>query len=228
MLRKSYRLVVLFLIFGSLAFAEDTPQISTLPYQLVGTIIRPEAEKSIATVRTSGGKIADNFRLNSKIKDAAEVVDIKREQLYFRNFKTGKIEYIRTAPYDPKFAPSSKQIDSDGNQKEFQLSRCLVNKVLKDLPEFLNSAAMVPVQDSNGVVQGFKFNWIKEGSLFQELGLKVGDMIQSVNGMNIRSLQDAVQIFEQLRNSSLVKLQITRSGRAIELTYLVREEPGKC
>jgi general secretion pathway protein C len=84
-------------------------------------------------------------------------------------------------------------------------------------PEFLSQALIVP--HAGG---GFMVRDIKPGSLYEKLGLKVGDIIQSVNGQSISTIEDVMRIYQQMGGSQAaaqIDIEVTRAGKPQRLQY---------
>ncbi|MCR4300553.1 MAG: PDZ domain-containing protein [Sulfuricaulis sp.] len=85
-------------------------------------------------------------------------------------------------------------------------------------PDFLSQATLIP--SSGG---GFLVRHIQPGSLYQKLGLRVGDVIKSINGQPLNTAEDAVKLYQQMASLNSVNLGIMRSGRSESLTYLLAQ-----
>jgi general secretion pathway protein C len=84
-------------------------------------------------------------------------------------------------------------------------------------PEFLSQALIVP--HAGG---GFMVRDIKAGSLYEKLGLKVGDIIQSVNGQSISTIEDVMRIYQQMggsQSAGQIDIEVTRAGKPQRLQY---------
>jgi general secretion pathway protein C len=53
------------------------------------------------------------------------------------------------------------------------------------------------------------------------MGLKSGDIITGVNGKKIESVDDALKLYESLKSSSNVQLQLKRKGRQKTINYTI-------
>jgi general secretion pathway protein C len=73
----------------------------------------------------------------------------------------------------------------------------------------------------NGRTEGFIFEWIKPGSLFDKVGLRKGDILVSINNMGIKSGEDAFRILQTLRNAPNLKVVILRDGSRRELNIRI-------
>lgn len=84
-------------------------------------------------------------------------------------------------------------------------------------PEFLKQARIVP--NAGG---GFLVRNIQPGSLYDKFGLKVGDVIRTVNGKQVNSVTDVMKIYGDMTKSGAggnVTLSVVRAGRPEQLTY---------
>lgn len=70
---------------------------------------------------------------------------------------------------------------------------------------------MVPNYD-NGQVNGLKIFGIRGGSIFSDLGLQNGDVINNINGTAIDSLEKALPMLQLLKTESSYTIDITRGG----------------
>lgn len=81
-------------------------------------------------------------------------------------------------------------------------------------PEFLTQALMVP--NPGG---GFLVREIQPGSLYEKLGLRVGDVITTVNGRAVNTVEDVMQLYSQFGGASNIQVQIQRGGSSETLVY---------
>lgn len=73
---------------------------------------------------------------------------------------------------------------------------------------------------------GFLIQEIGPDSLYETLGLRVGDVIRSVNGQTINNAHNAVAWYQQLGDVSEVQLEILREGAVKNLYYWIDEDVG--
>lgn len=81
-------------------------------------------------------------------------------------------------------------------------------------PEFLKQATLAP--SSGG---GFLVRQIQPSSLYEKLGLRVGDVIKSVNGQPINTAEDALKFYQLLPSVNSVQFEIARGGKSEVLYY---------
>jgi general secretion pathway protein C len=200
----------------------DEPKATKLPLGLVGTIIRADRPKSLATVLFKNTKATEVYTTGKKITTLALVEKIERDRVFIKNNSNKAIEYISLGAYDAARAVKPDKIGKPDGDREFHVRRSDVEKTLKNLPEFLNAARAEPVTGPTGNIEGFQLTLIDKNSLYDQLGLKDGDVLRSVNGEPLNSLQSGFMIFNQFKDSSMIELRMERNGKPVTLTYLIR------
>ena len=74
----------------------------------------------------------------------------------------------------------------------------------------------------NGAINGFRLDFIAPSSFYEKIGLKYGDVLQQVNGVDIRDPGTMLSLFQQLRNEKTVKLNVLRNNQRTAMTYDIR------
>jgi len=98
-------------------------------------------------------------------------------------------------------------------EKQFQVTREEVNKQMRS-PDFLSQARLVPTPGG-----GFLVREITPGSVYEKLGLRMGDVIRTVNGTPVNNAEDAMKFYQQLAELSNVRLEVLRAGKVEQLQY---------
>lgn len=104
---------------------------------------------------------------------------------------------------------------------DFQVDRKMIDEELKDLAKLQAEARVVP-NYQNQKYDGFKLVGVRPGSLYRALGIRSGDVIKSVNGTAIDSPTKALELFEQLKTSSDIKVDIERRGQPKTLSFNIQ------
>ena len=73
----------------------------------------------------------------------------------------------------------------------------------------------------NGKSDGLILSGINRTSLFRKMGLRNGDVITGIDGETIESANDVLALYERLKSSSTVALQIKRTGRNKTINYTI-------
>ena len=72
-----------------------------------------------------------------------------------------------------------------------------------------------------GKLDGLTITAIKPDSIFRKMGLISGDILTSVDGEKIESMDDALKFYETIKAASTVKLDIKRRGQLQTIEYNV-------
>jgi type II secretory pathway component PulC len=106
-----------------------------------------------------------------------------------------------------------------------QITRAEVNETLnntsyQDLMTTLNPRM---ANDGHGNIQGVTSGNIASLPVLTKAGLQNGDIVESVNGMNLRSEQDIMEAFSKFNSSRTIRLGILRNGAPQMLTIGIPE-----
>ncbi|MCK7479748.1 MAG: PDZ domain-containing protein [Candidatus Moduliflexus flocculans] len=82
---------------------------------------------------------------------------------------------------------------------------------MKNMDQLLGSARVVPYY-RGGQPYGFRVSDVAEGAKVYELGMRTGDIIKSINGVPIRTPQDALNAYQELQSNTNVQMEIERQG----------------
>ena len=87
-------------------------------------------------------------------------------------------------------------------------------------PTLLSQALVVP--HSNG---GFEMRNIVKGSLYEQAGLRSGDVIRKVNGQSINTIDDAMRFYREMGGLDrliAINIEVDRGGQSKRLHYQLR------
>ena len=99
----------------------------------------------------------------------------------------------------------------------YAMPRNLIDDQMRNPQGFLSQALIVP--NNNG---GFLVREIRPGSVFEKLGLRVGDVIRGANGQALNSMEDVMKAYQQYGSNSQILLEILRNGRQENLLYTLQ------
>ena len=105
------------------------------------------------------------------------------------------------------------------DQRIFRFKRTYVNQQLANPNALLNDARVIPIeQDSK---PWFIFDFVREGSIYEKLGLKNKDVIVKINCFTVDSLPKALKLFEALQLEEKITLRIKREGQLTDFQYFI-------
>jgi general secretion pathway protein C len=93
-----------------------------------------------------------------------------------------------------------------------------VNAALADMNKLATDARIVP-SFKNGQANGFKLFSIKPDSLYSQIGVQNGDVIQSINGFDMNSPDKALEAYGKLRSAASLDLTLERGGQTVNMHY---------
>jgi general secretion pathway protein C len=114
----------------------------------------------------------------------------------------------------------SKGVKKTG-QYEFQIDKGMLEENLADLGKIGLQARIVPNYE-DGKYHGFRLVGIRPDSLYRAIGLESGDLIKRVNGRDLDSPNKAIELFEQLRSSANISLDVDRRGQKVQMQYQIK------
>jgi general secretion pathway protein C len=122
-------------------------------------------------------------------------------------------------PTAPTVAPNP-HIQRVG-ENEYHIDRAEVDRQLDNMNQLLTQMRAVP-HFENGQSTGFRLFAIRQGSIFEQLGLRNGDIIQSINGQDLSDPAKALALFQELRNTTEIKVAGIRNKQPFETVYRIR------
>lgn len=220
---------------------EDIEQLpeSTLPLELLGTVVRTEGKRSFAIVLDKNAREQRIYFVGDEISDGVKIASVARNRLVIlRNgveeilekvtdggSESGSFQAERRQP-KPRGRNTAEEDEGSVTVRKvddnsFVLDRREVEGVLQDFNKLLTQVRVVP-HFSDGKPDGFKIFNIRPGSLFAQLGMVNGDIIKRVNGLEISGPEQALQMFTQLRDESQVTVDLERFRKNLTLQYEIR------
>jgi general secretion pathway protein C len=192
--------------------------------KLLGVVIG-DHEGISAIVEELSSKRQLFFRLHDQIPDVGEISEIRRDGMVVRQGNQQELlelaaSQIERAPSTPVTAGSAV-VPVPGSPVRTVLDRREVEQAMGDLPKLLSQARAVPYL-VNGAMNGFRLDFIAPSSFYEKIGLKYGDVLQQVNGVDIRDPGTMLTLFQQLRNEKTVKLDVLRNNQRTAMTFDIR------
>lgn len=205
------------------------PVRTSLPFNLVGTMILKDEFRSIATIEDKSASMVYPVRIQDEIPNKAKILSIDARRVVFINTSSGRKEYVEL-PQDQETAPRlsfrSRSAPGGGTVEQvaptqYNVSRAEVDKTMSNLNEVLTQARCVP-NIENGVSSGYKCFQIVPGSIYEKLGIHNGDIICGING---QGMSDPTKLFEmlgELKTANHVEICIKRDGKQANYAYDIR------
>lgn len=218
----------------------DTPErCMALPgAALLGTAVAIPETESIATIASSstkgpkeprggtGGDTVMIMRIDDELDDGPVLAAIRRNLVAFKTVSgirclgenVGKESAINDADKPPEQTGGSNDMNvMQTGPNSYRISRADLNKATANLNSLATEARIVPDRQEGG----FKIFSIKPGGLYQKIGVQNGDIIKSINGIELSSPDKALEAYSRLRNANKLSLDIVRRGKRETMDYSV-------
>jgi general secretion pathway protein C len=206
----------------ALAETQDEPLEKTrLQLALWGTVTTDSATGSWAVIENKKTREQSLFQVGDPVADGAVITQIARSQVILRvNGQNEVLEVDLTqAPSSP--APSFRA-QPEPDTQETEIAPPSLETPETGLPALMKQVRVRPFF-SDGKPDGLLLYGIRNDSVFQQAGLRNGDIIKSINGGDTLSAQDAVTIFQSmgasLESLSDIRFTVMRRGKLQEIVY---------
>lgn len=224
---------------GGMDVPEGVAVKTNLPIKVYAVLVVGEGRdrRSSATIE-SGGK-TDVFAVGAEpsFSPGTKIVKIQPRRIEFVN--SGRLEYaelldeaggsIFGPPSDAGLAVAAKEpskpgapeaLISKGVGGKFTIDQSEVDKALQNIDKLYTEIRAVP-SFSGGKMSGMKILSVKRGSVFDKLGLRRGDVLQRINGMEL-DVRRGFEIFNQLKDQRSITLDLVRQGKPRSFEYEIR------
>ena len=188
---------------------------TSLKIALLGTVVG-DRQSTRAVIRDKGKKREDLYREGDTVQGAV-IKKILRGKVILRVGDKDEILTIEEGPASrsEKEYPKTRPVKKATTR---MLSRSKLQESLKDINQLLSQAKIRP-HFRDGRSEGLAITNIKAGSFFADMGLKNGDVVQGIDGRDIESPDDVLEVYKKLTSGSQVELQIMRNGEERTINY---------
>ena len=207
-----------------------------LPLALLAIMYAPPPNGikwSIAVIRDTEVKSIGPYPVGGKVHDAT-VIEIQETRIYLDN--AGKTEFLdlfeKPAPPTPPPAASAAggtdplSVEMDRGIKKtgehsYEIQRSTLESVLGNMSLLSRSARIVP-EMRDGKAAGFRLYAVKPDGPFAKIGMQNGDVISSINGLEITSPEKALEVYAKLKSASHLSLGMESNGKKVTQDYNIR------
>jgi general secretion pathway protein C len=210
---------------------------TSLPIALLAIMYAPPPNGmrwSVAVARDTEYKTVGAFPVGGKIHGAT-VTEILETRVYLDN--DGKSEYVdlfeAPAPPPKPAAAQAAPAKDDAlaqdlakgikklSENKYELQRSTLESVLGNMALLSRSARIVP-EMKDGKAAGFRLFAVRPDGPFAMIGMQNGDIISSINGLEITSPEKALEVYAKLKSASHLSLGMERNGQKTTKEYNIR------
>jgi general secretion pathway protein C len=170
----------------------------------------------------------------NEIEEGVILHRIEEERVYFFNDNEKQWEYLdiyaepkkgnKKKKGKKKKGKASKDEMGKGIKKvggnSYEVEQSEIDGALANLSKLATQARVVPAFEGGESI-GFKLFSIRPNSLYAKIGLKNGDIVTRINGYEINSPDKALEIYQKLKDSKQINVDLKRRGKATTLDYAI-------
>jgi general secretion pathway protein C len=203
---------------------------STGVLKLWGTAIR-ERDRAFAIIEDLSTRTQGLYREGDVIAQGVTLSQVGWDRVLInRNGRLETLTLIPTeVPVPSQLVTSATPVEREDKsgirqlgQDNFQIDRREVEQAMNSLNELFTQVRAVPYANTEGETQGFRLFSIKPQSLIDRLGLKNGDIVQRVNGIELSDPSTAFGLLQELQGHAQVRVDVLRNHQAVTLSYDIR------
>jgi general secretion pathway protein C len=201
---------------------------SELPYKISGILFGGSSVNSLVVLE---GGIGSVYKQGDSLPQGGILSSIEKNRILVTNKNCPEyIDLIFPSPPDARLSRTSQNasgasfkedgFERNGNNttaSKLWVNNILTNNFAKTLEEAKASPNLV-----GGQVKGFVITNITQNSVYSKLGLKDGDIVSAINGIELNDAARAIQTLNSMRHENTIELQIIRGGQPISFKVNVQ------
>jgi general secretion pathway protein C len=113
--------------------------------------------------------------------------------------------------------PTNPRIQQVGDG-QYNIERSEVDAALDNMNQLFTQIRAVP-HFEGGRATGFRLFAIRQNSIFDNIGLRNGDIIQSINGTELNDPSRALALLQDLRSARQLNVTVLRNRETVNLQY---------
>lgn len=192
----------------------DTLEPTTLKITLRGTAPTSDPSISAAFIEDKSKRSEDMYKIGDSIQNAI-IKKILRGKIVL---KVGDREEILMMD-EPTSGESSDVRSITQRTPERRVPRRTItvrrndiDRSLTDINELLSEASIRP-HFKDGEPDGLAITGVKANSIFRKMGFRNGDIVKGIGGNEIKTPEDLIGLYNDLKSETEVSLEIIRRGR---------------
>ncbi|MCK5880711.1 MAG: type II secretion system protein GspC [Sinobacterium sp.] len=117
----------------------------------------------------------------------------------------------------PKSNNNAQRLDKRHDANLTKLASGYKQKLLNDPMSMADVMRISPSKNADGGLQGYRISPGRDRKNFKAFGLKSGDIITAVNGIELNDQANAMRVYQDLSSATEASFDILRGGDAINL-----------
>jgi len=207
---------------------EEAPQepvkITELKLKLCGTAATaPKDIYASAIILDEMSNTVRSYGIGDTVVEAVTVEEIHQRKVLLFNKTTNSREELRAEDYEDDVlaaAPAAAAAAGPASSEKVTLKKAeLVQELFTNYAEIVSQLKPELYTDETGNVAGITASNIESIPIAQKLGVRDGDVLQSVNNEAIDSESKIYELINKYRNATSISVGILRNGRPVTVTY---------
>jgi general secretion pathway protein C len=211
------------LVSGQAAGSVTAPLEVAKKVALIGTVFGPQGG-TMAILEELSTKKQSLYRMGEQIPAIGALSAIEKNRVLFREGKQEEWLPLALTQQVQSGAPGaviSAPVPRPSAPQRRMLDRREIEAALADTTRLLTQAQAVPYL-TDGKLDGFRLYSVMPSGFFDKIGLQSNDLLQRINGVEIRDPGMLLSLFQQLRNERTVNVDIVRNAHRQTLAYEIR------
>lgn len=103
----------------------------------------------------------------------------------------------------------------------FEIAQNELDRMFGNVDEVLSEARVVPAFEGDKSI-GFEFVYIKPESIFNKIGLNIGDVVTAINKIELDSPDMALEALTSLKEAKRFNIAFKRADISLNFEYIVK------
>ena len=190
-----------------------------LQLKLWGTVTG-NTQQSYAVIEDTQKREQNLYRVGDSVQDATVKAILRAKVVLTVNGQDEVLAMEDMQVGAPSRSVASRRSPSAASRptraQRVSLRRNMIDQAIQDVGKLATEIRIQPSEN------GLALSNIKPNSIFRRMGLRNGDVLKSVDGQQIRSVDDALKLYESLKSADNVTVELQRRGRDRTINYNIR------
>lgn len=190
---------------------------------LIGTALNSRTG-GIAILQDLSSREQTLYHLQDAVTAVGTIADIQKSRILFREGNQEEwldLAVMQQVPPDTVTGAAPAANKSLSTPQVRVLDRREVTALVADPTRLLTQAQAVPYLN-DGKLDGFRLYSVVPQGFFDKIGLQTNDILQRINGAEIRDPGMLLSLFQQLASERTVRVDLIRLTQRHTLTYEIR------
>lgn len=193
----------------------ETLKQTELKLKLWGTVSGLGGQ-TYAVIEEAKSRQQNLYKVGDAVQNATVKMVFREKVILSVNGQDEVLEIEETRGRAVERRPPS--VTRKSRRQKITLKRSQIESSVENVNELMKQVKIRP-HTENGQAAGLMLSSIQRGSIFRRMGLRSGDIITGVNGSSLVSVDDALKLYENMKSSSNMSIEIKRRGRNRTIDY---------